>query len=309
MEIDGQMMLDQVMMLGLVSREQLHEATAAAEDGSPDAVLRMLLRKGALTSWQVDRLKKGDPTGFFFGDSKVLFHLAEGTFARVYRGEHSTTKAALAIKVLRQRFALIPRSRRPFSQGGRGRHEAAPSQYRASDRRRPAGEPALHDHGIRRGNQSPRFHEAAHACSSGTGGAAHDGHGAGPQVLTRARRHPPRYQGNQYPDLQRGRGQARRFRPGHHPGGREQAGRQEPADRRLFGARAHVQQPQGRSPVRHLLPGLRVLPDADRPATHGGVGEQGHAPEDAQAVVRGDQADRRAPLCPRRGDLPHHREA
>ena len=78
-------------MLGLVSREQLREARADAEDGSPDAVLRMLLRKGWLTSWQIDRLKKGDPSGFFFGESKVLFHLAEGTFARVYRGEHTTT--------------------------------------------------------------------------------------------------------------------------------------------------------------------------------------------------------------------------
>jgi tRNA A-37 threonylcarbamoyl transferase component Bud32/CheY-like chemotaxis protein len=102
------MMVDQVMMLGLVSRDQLSAATADAEDGSPDAVLRMMLRKGALTSWQIDRLKKGDPSGFFFGDSKVLFHLAEGTFARVYRGEHNTSGAALAIKVLRQRFAQIP---------------------------------------------------------------------------------------------------------------------------------------------------------------------------------------------------------
>jgi eukaryotic-like serine/threonine-protein kinase len=106
-EIDAEMIVDQVVMLGLVSREQLREAKADAEDGSPDTTLRMLLRKGALTSWQIDRLKKGDPSGFFFGDSKVLFHLAEGTFARVYRGEHNTTKAALAIKVLRQRFASI----------------------------------------------------------------------------------------------------------------------------------------------------------------------------------------------------------
>ena len=106
-DLDAEMMLDQVVMLGLVSREQLREARAEAEDGSPDTTVRMLLRKGALTSWQIDRLKKGDPSGFFFGDSKVLFHLAEGTFARVYRGEHSTTKAALAIKVLRQRFASI----------------------------------------------------------------------------------------------------------------------------------------------------------------------------------------------------------
>jgi serine/threonine protein kinase len=107
-DIDAASLVDQVKMIGLVSREQLAEATMDAEDGSPDSVLRMLLRKGAITSWHLDRLKKGDPSGFFFGDAKVLFHLAEGTFARVYRGEHLTTKAALAVKVLRQRFAMIP---------------------------------------------------------------------------------------------------------------------------------------------------------------------------------------------------------
>src|SRR5438067_7159439 len=107
-ELDAETLVDQVTMLGLVTREQLREAMADAGDGSPDAVLRALLRKGWLTSWQVDRLKKGDPSGFFFGDAKVLFHLAEGTFARVYRGEHLPSKGALAIKVLRQRFAQLP---------------------------------------------------------------------------------------------------------------------------------------------------------------------------------------------------------
>ena len=107
-EVDAELMVDQVTMLGLVSREQLAEATADADDASPNAVLRSLLRKGAITSWQVDRLKKGDPSGFFYGDAKVLFHLAEGTFARVYRGEHATTRAPIAVKVLRQRFAQMP---------------------------------------------------------------------------------------------------------------------------------------------------------------------------------------------------------
>src|SRR4029077_10970029 len=83
-DIDAEMLVDQVKLIGLVSREQLDEATAEARDRSADSVLRMLLRKGSLTSWHVDRLKKGDPSGFFFGDSKLLFHLAEGTFARVY---------------------------------------------------------------------------------------------------------------------------------------------------------------------------------------------------------------------------------
>jgi tRNA A-37 threonylcarbamoyl transferase component Bud32 len=106
-DLDAEMLVDQVVMIGLVSREQLREARADVEDGSPDATLRMLVRKGALTSWQIERLKKGDPNGFFYGDAKALFHLAEGTFARVYRGEHTTSKAPLAIKVLRQRFVSI----------------------------------------------------------------------------------------------------------------------------------------------------------------------------------------------------------
>jgi tRNA A-37 threonylcarbamoyl transferase component Bud32/CheY-like chemotaxis protein len=106
-DLDAEMLIDQAVMIGLVSREQLREARAEAEDGSPDTDLRMLLRKGSLTSWQVERLKKGDPSSFFYGDAKALFHLAEGTFARVYRGEHTTSKAPLAIKVLRQRFVNI----------------------------------------------------------------------------------------------------------------------------------------------------------------------------------------------------------
>jgi eukaryotic-like serine/threonine-protein kinase len=106
-DLDAEMLIDQAVMIGLVSREQLREARAEAEDGSPDTAVRMLLRKGGLTSWQIERLKKGDPKGFFYGDAKALFHLAEGTFARVYRGEHTTSKAPLAIKVLRQRFVNI----------------------------------------------------------------------------------------------------------------------------------------------------------------------------------------------------------
>src|ERR1700758_250575 len=107
-DLDAELLVDQVTMLGLVSRDRLREAMADAEDGSPEAVLRMLLRKGWLTSWQVERLKKGDPSGFFYGEAKALFHLAEGTFARVYRAEHASSGQALAVKVLRQRFAQIP---------------------------------------------------------------------------------------------------------------------------------------------------------------------------------------------------------
>jgi serine/threonine protein kinase len=107
-EIDADIIVDQIYNLGLVAREEIREATADAPDGSAETAIRMLLRKGLVTSWQVDRLKKGDMAGFFYGESKALFHLAEGTFARVYRGVHVASRNPVAIKVLRQRFALVP---------------------------------------------------------------------------------------------------------------------------------------------------------------------------------------------------------
>ena len=111
-EIEVESLVDQLLMIGLVSQEQHFYARseAEAEDGSAEALIRVLMRKGWLTSWQLERLKKGDPSSFFFGNYRVLFHLAEGTFARVYRGQHNGTGSSAAIKVLRQRYVSIPQA-------------------------------------------------------------------------------------------------------------------------------------------------------------------------------------------------------
>jgi serine/threonine protein kinase/ActR/RegA family two-component response regulator len=107
-EFDAETLAEHAVLFGLVEREQARAAKNDAEDGTADALLRSMLRKGMLTSWQVERLQKGDPNGFFFGGCKVLFHLAEGTFARVYRGERVLGNRPVAIKVLRQRFVSDP---------------------------------------------------------------------------------------------------------------------------------------------------------------------------------------------------------
>ncbi len=107
-EFDAESLADQAIMIGLVNSEQAFQARVDAADGSAQALLRSMLRKGMLTSWQIERLQKGDPTGFFFGGCKVLFHIAEGTFARVYRGVRMTDNRPVAIKVLRQRFVADP---------------------------------------------------------------------------------------------------------------------------------------------------------------------------------------------------------
>jgi CheY-like chemotaxis protein len=107
-EIDLESLVDQLTLIGLISRDQYREGRSEAEDGSPEALIRVLMRKGWMTSWQLERLKKGDPSSFFYGTYRALFHLAEGTFARVYRGQHSDTGSPAAIKVLRHRFAALP---------------------------------------------------------------------------------------------------------------------------------------------------------------------------------------------------------
>lgn len=115
-EFDAETLADHAVMFGLVNRDQASQARSDAENGSSEALLRAMLRKGLLTSWQIERLQKGDPAGFFYGGCKVLFHLAEGTFARVYRGIRVVGGHPVAIKVLRQRFVADPEAVRRFHQ-------------------------------------------------------------------------------------------------------------------------------------------------------------------------------------------------
>jgi len=104
-EVDAESLAENAVLIGLISREELRRARQDAEDGTTDALARAMMRKGYLTSWQRDKLLKGDTSGFFYGPAKVLFHLAEGTFARVYRGRRMPGNQAVAVKVLRRRFA------------------------------------------------------------------------------------------------------------------------------------------------------------------------------------------------------------
>jgi serine/threonine-protein kinase len=63
---------------------------------------QVLLRRGLLTQYQLERLMKGDTrTGFYYGDYKVLYCVGAGTFARVFRAVHRHTGRMYAVKVLR----------------------------------------------------------------------------------------------------------------------------------------------------------------------------------------------------------------
>ncbi|MCE5303411.1 MAG: protein kinase [Planctomycetaceae bacterium] len=70
--------------------------------------VQTLLRRGFMTNYQVERLLKGERSGFFFGDYKVLYLVGRGTFARVYRAVHRETGRVVALKVLRNKFCDDP---------------------------------------------------------------------------------------------------------------------------------------------------------------------------------------------------------
>jgi len=93
--------------LGLLTERQLQEvwASLGTRDVEKDDFLKLLVRREMLTNYQVERLVKGERTGFFFGDYRVLYLVGSGTFARVYRAAHRETGQVVAVKVLRKRFS------------------------------------------------------------------------------------------------------------------------------------------------------------------------------------------------------------
>jgi len=91
---------------GLLDSRQLESlwAELGTRDVSFDDFTSLLLRKELLTNFQLDRLIKGERTGYFYGKYKVLYLVGTGTFARVYRAVSTENGRIVAVKALRKRF-------------------------------------------------------------------------------------------------------------------------------------------------------------------------------------------------------------
>ncbi len=46
-------------------------------------VVNVMQQRGLVTTLQTEKILKGDRTGYFYGDYKVLYVIGAGTFARV----------------------------------------------------------------------------------------------------------------------------------------------------------------------------------------------------------------------------------
>ncbi len=99
-----------IVELGLLEPIEVERAWSEVGgiDGSCEDLIRVLQRRELLTNLQVDRIFKGERTGFFYGQYKVLYLIGAGTFARVYRSVHRETGRVVAVKVLRRRHRGEP---------------------------------------------------------------------------------------------------------------------------------------------------------------------------------------------------------
>jgi serine/threonine protein kinase len=106
--------------LGLLTEEQLREGVDEVSPVAPPEVLiEALERKQYLTGFQSQKLLKGETDGYFLGGYRILYKIASGSFGRVHRADDPRTGAAVAVKVLRRRWAEDPRKVDLFEREGR----------------------------------------------------------------------------------------------------------------------------------------------------------------------------------------------
>ena len=107
-ELTAQDFADRISDLGLADRRDVDHAIVVLGmgDHSLDDMIRVMQRRGLVTTLQTDKILKGDRHGYFYGDYKVLYVIGAGTFARVYRAEKKGDNSGevYAVKVLRKRF-------------------------------------------------------------------------------------------------------------------------------------------------------------------------------------------------------------
>jgi eukaryotic-like serine/threonine-protein kinase len=121
----GQQTAEQVAQrafnLGLLDERQLQEVWASfgSRNVQLQDFLQALVRREFLTNYQVERLVKGERSGFFFGNYKVLYLVGRGTFARVYRAVHRETGKVVALKVLRKNYSENPAQANLFVREGK----------------------------------------------------------------------------------------------------------------------------------------------------------------------------------------------
>src|SRR5687767_5080409 len=105
-KLTAEQLTQRALDTGLLDSRQIEAiwADLGTREVSFEDLTSLLLRKELLTNYQLERLIKGERTGYFYGTYKVLYLVGTGTFARVYRAVNVETGRIVAVKALRKRF-------------------------------------------------------------------------------------------------------------------------------------------------------------------------------------------------------------
>jgi len=119
-EANAEKFAQRAFNVNLLDERQLDSiwAELGSRDVSADQFLAQAMRSEYLTNYQVEKLRRGDRSGYFYGPCKVLYLVGSGTFARVFRAVHTETGRVLAVKVLRRRFSEDPQKTEQFLREG-----------------------------------------------------------------------------------------------------------------------------------------------------------------------------------------------
>ncbi|HEX3998146.1 MAG TPA: protein kinase [Pirellulales bacterium] len=103
-ELSAEQIAQRAFDLDLIDQRSLQAVLAETRNLEPAEFQQLLMRRELLTAFQLERLLRGERSGFFYGKYKVLYQVGAGTFARVHRAVHRETGQVVAVKVLRNRF-------------------------------------------------------------------------------------------------------------------------------------------------------------------------------------------------------------
>jgi len=106
----------QLVHLRLVNAGELQQCLESlpAEEKTTDRLLDVLERGSLLTTYQINKIRKGDTDGLVLGNAKLLYRNGSGSFARVFRAVTLDSGEMIGVKVLRKRWAEDPRSLAQF---------------------------------------------------------------------------------------------------------------------------------------------------------------------------------------------------
>ena len=88
-DITPEQFAQRVSDFGIAERRAIDQAINELGTGEHtlEDTIKVFQARGIVTTLQTDKILKGDRSGYYYGDYKVLYVIGAGTFARVYRAE------------------------------------------------------------------------------------------------------------------------------------------------------------------------------------------------------------------------------